>query len=414
LGSITITGAQIGRQQRSGDRREMDEEKEYRHAFLIIEAKKGPSNSHRHVLCAESDEDRDSWVEELVRYVMGSYNEESAAQSGPSISTSSTVLQGRSSTSSNSTYESSATGRRPLRGLSKDDIPKGPGMEIIAKGPAVPLSQLSQDASNAKLFQTANIVVGDSRDSSPSKSDTSPVERLPSTAHSQISTERSQLTSSEAGLSSSLPTTSPLEGSVAELVGSSSQRSNSEMGNYTDMQTYAVNSHLSPERHRTREKPVDSRKSYHPAPPTSTQDRAPTPEQGTPARGASNGKVKISGPMGGTPIPEGYKFGGKEAPLEGAGSSKDDRKEKAKSRSFWGFGKGNGKLFSSCFALSHRTSCDYRETTCTYSVLYPSICVWRDIRGISGRCSNSQPSCHCLPLYPVSGSQESGSRRRYL
>ncbi len=69
LGSINITGAQIGRQHRPADRRESEEEGEYRHAFLIIELKKGTGASHRHVLCAESDSERDSWVEILVRYV---------------------------------------------------------------------------------------------------------------------------------------------------------------------------------------------------------------------------------------------------------------------------------------------------------------------------------------------------------
>ncbi|OBZ66512.1 GTPase-activating protein BEM3 [Grifola frondosa] len=94
LGSITVTGAQIGRQQRTAGsitttsaRREPDEDNEYRHAFLIIEAKKGPSGSNaRHVLCAETDRERDSWVEELVRYVTGSYTEDQIAviSNGPS------------------------------------------------------------------------------------------------------------------------------------------------------------------------------------------------------------------------------------------------------------------------------------------------------------------------------------------
>lgn len=52
----------------------------------------------------------------------------------------------------------------------------------------------------------------------------------------------------------------------------------------------------------------------------------------------ASGKVKISGPMNGTPIPAGYKFGGKDAPPPDAPSS-NDRREKAKSRSFWGFGR---------------------------------------------------------------------------
>ena len=72
-----MTGAQIGRQQRSDRAPSGDEEREYRHAFLIVEAKKGPGGNHpRHVLCAESDEDRDSWVEMLVRYFSGTYSEE--------------------------------------------------------------------------------------------------------------------------------------------------------------------------------------------------------------------------------------------------------------------------------------------------------------------------------------------------
>ena len=75
LGSITITGAQIGRQQRAGALQGVDEDNEYRHAFLIIEAKKGQSISSnpRHVLCAGSDADRDSWVDVLVRCVNGGY-----------------------------------------------------------------------------------------------------------------------------------------------------------------------------------------------------------------------------------------------------------------------------------------------------------------------------------------------------
>ncbi|OCF44834.1 hypothetical protein I317_01323 [Kwoniella heveanensis CBS 569] len=65
LGSINITRAQIGRQNRPA---EATEERNFRHAFLIIEqTKKGTSNQH--VLCAESDMERDSWIEVLVRHV---------------------------------------------------------------------------------------------------------------------------------------------------------------------------------------------------------------------------------------------------------------------------------------------------------------------------------------------------------
>ncbi|KAJ3501668.1 hypothetical protein NLJ89_g9235 [Agrocybe chaxingu] len=71
----------------------------------------------------------------------------------------------------------------------------------------------------------------------------------------------------------------------------------------------------------------------HPPP-----DRAPSPEKLD-----ASGKVKISGPMNGAPIPSGFKFGGKDTPSadSSSASANNDRREKAKSRSFWGFGKGD-------------------------------------------------------------------------
>lgn len=86
LGSIALTHAQIGRQQsqdRSQDgagdgvRDAVSDPNSYRHAFLILEPKKGqavdtkknPSNVTRHVLCAETDQERDDWVDALMVYV---------------------------------------------------------------------------------------------------------------------------------------------------------------------------------------------------------------------------------------------------------------------------------------------------------------------------------------------------------
>src|ERR1700761_410525 len=110
LGTIAVTGAQIGRQHRPADRRESDEEGEYRHAFLIIELKKSTGGSHRHVLCAESDSERDSWVEILVRYVSGAYDEHASPHSSLYVNTSASATtsmssQPRSSTSSNAPLE---------------------------------------------------------------------------------------------------------------------------------------------------------------------------------------------------------------------------------------------------------------------------------------------------------------------
>ncbi|KAL1965598.1 hypothetical protein VTN77DRAFT_5275 [Rasamsonia byssochlamydoides] len=75
LGTIKIYNAQIGKQSQSGrnqspSRNDDDSDNQYRHAFLILEPKKKDSSALvRHVLCAESDEERDAWVDALLQYV---------------------------------------------------------------------------------------------------------------------------------------------------------------------------------------------------------------------------------------------------------------------------------------------------------------------------------------------------------
>ncbi|KAI0833912.1 RhoGAP-domain-containing protein [Hypoxylon sp. FL0890] len=77
LGTIKLQNAQIGKQSQqtndgspasgpNGD--ELDNQ--YRHAFLVLEPKKKDSSSHvKHVLCAESDSERDQWVDALLRWI---------------------------------------------------------------------------------------------------------------------------------------------------------------------------------------------------------------------------------------------------------------------------------------------------------------------------------------------------------
>jgi len=76
IGIIRLANAQIGKQSQqqamnqSPAGREDDADNQYRHAFLILEPKKKDSSSLvRHVLCAESDDERDAWVEALMQYV---------------------------------------------------------------------------------------------------------------------------------------------------------------------------------------------------------------------------------------------------------------------------------------------------------------------------------------------------------
>lgn len=68
--SIYLRGAQIGRQTKTETEPNSSEdslEKEFRHAFLLLEPKK--KDQIRHVLCAESDEDRELWINALLEII---------------------------------------------------------------------------------------------------------------------------------------------------------------------------------------------------------------------------------------------------------------------------------------------------------------------------------------------------------
>jgi len=143
------------------------------------------------------------------------------------------------------------------------------------------------------------------------------------------------------GLPSSLPDSSPLSGTPPfqqEAASSIGQRANSELGHYPDLLAGNGNRNhrqQPPEPQRPRD---DGRKSLYPSsiPAGAPPERVPSPEK---LDGSS--KVKISGPMNGTPIPSGFKFGGKDTPSADSSAAANERREKAKSRSFWGFGKGD-------------------------------------------------------------------------
>ena len=89
LGTIRLHNAQIGKQSQqqahSPSRSNDENDNQYRHAFLILEPKRNNPNSHvRHVLCAESDTERDIWVEALLHYVDGPGGDEKAKAGAPS------------------------------------------------------------------------------------------------------------------------------------------------------------------------------------------------------------------------------------------------------------------------------------------------------------------------------------------
>lgn len=71
LGAIKLSHAKIGKQtQQPQDDDSEDEDDQYRHAFLILEPKKRDATNYvKHVLCAESDDERDAWVECLLTWI---------------------------------------------------------------------------------------------------------------------------------------------------------------------------------------------------------------------------------------------------------------------------------------------------------------------------------------------------------
>ncbi|GAN03278.1 hypothetical protein MAM1_0037c02730 [Mucor ambiguus] len=73
LGSIRLTNAQIGTQMNGSSASSSAQEESnsvYRHAFLIVEQKRvNSTHSVRHILCANSDDDRDTWVHALLQNI---------------------------------------------------------------------------------------------------------------------------------------------------------------------------------------------------------------------------------------------------------------------------------------------------------------------------------------------------------
>ena len=330
LGSIQISGAQIGRQQKAGSRTDSDDENEFRHAFLIIEPKRGPAGQNtRHVLCAESDRERDAWVDVLVRYVLGPFEEDNPPpyQAGLVPNGVQSSVQARTSSTSLSGNEVSSPQNRRI--VLKDQIQK-------VDATPIPISQLSNEGPNAKFFPNVDTT-------SPSKS---PIEKgsvssLPVFEGSGKSS-LDRINGDDAQLSSSLPTNSSLADAPLSLA-PIGQRSNSELGHYPDLQPPSSKSTASSDQQsRIRER---VRMSYHPTLGTvmsspSTSERPPSPEKVSPATASPSSNKdegsrfgKISGPLNGTPIPAGYKFGGKDPLPEQQPSN--DRERKARSRAFW-------------------------------------------------------------------------------
>ena len=279
------------------------------------------------MLCAESDAERDSWVDALVRYVSGSVDDGSDPAFGTSSAGSSALnvsqnQVARSSTSSSVTSPSEALPpqRAARRGISKDDItkisiPNGPIPSDISASPAVVSSEMGPGSD----MRTGAIPI-------------------PESGHvaRQAIGSLAPGSSHNVSLSSSVPTnvdTSSPNGTLP--------RASSELGHYPDM----VSDNRSDARASTSSAGAyrPHRASYHPSLSTvkagaGSTDSSPNSDA-APSQSGSNKVKTISGPLNGTPIPAGYKFGVKDTATNDSGN---ERERKAKSGRFWGFGKHGG------------------------------------------------------------------------
>lgn len=147
LGTIPLVGAKIGTQNKDSGT-DASDDKAYRHAFLILEGKRpGGGAPTKHVLCAESDNERDAWVRILVKHVSGEFVSQLSSQRSNTQEEVDSRPRApelpRSSTTSS--VASEATKGANFRQNSRDDVQ-------IVRSSAQPINSMTKDSSNSKLF----------------------------------------------------------------------------------------------------------------------------------------------------------------------------------------------------------------------------------------------------------------------
>lgn len=278
MGAIPILNAEIGRQHKDSATGPRDD-KAYRHALLIIEAKKANgATGLKHVLCAESDQERDAWVAELL---IASNKSTDQPLPNPSLGSATTPTMPRQSTSSSlATVSDHEAQARAAQMENPEPVP------AVGSRPIPPRPQLRS--------------TGSSLSSSPSNSNNEMSRSLPTTmGDSELATVRDS--SKQPGLIST--------GSTPPQMTSSSQM---KMKRQSAM----------PLRYQALTQERDSPHVALSKVTGTATGRANETEAGRITRDM------ISGPSNGTPLPAGFKFG----------KDTNDRERKAKSIRLWGFG----------------------------------------------------------------------------
>lgn len=275
LGTIQIRGAQIGRQQRT-ETSDMDENS-YRHAFLILEKRPGngqePEQLVRHVLCADSDEERDEWVEVLVRCIADLDRKENG-----SVPAAGARNEGGRRGSDAAVQPSRYDTRRSV------DAPTGTATAAAAPTAALsPRSRALKLAGGRERHDSHGTNTSSSHRGTPTKSTT------PVAAAAAVNTA---------------PVSSPTSTPRVKRSGSIGRRLRSRDGPTSGSGSFS---------HQD-----DGGLSNDAAPDTTTT--SPPIAAVLPGKERSALRPSISGPMNGTPIPSGYKFGARDENSSTAGA----------------------------------------------------------------------------------------------
>ncbi|KAL2857705.1 hypothetical protein BJY01DRAFT_112279 [Aspergillus pseudoustus] len=150
MGTIKIPNAQIGKQsqpavsQSSSSQADDDSDNQYRHAFLILEPKKKDSSALvRHVLCAESDEERDTWVEALLEYVEGPSETEPSTQNAATAAPRNKMFPNGNRKGSKGTDSPDLDTSDAVQGFSYEDaVPAEPPVLGLPSDPKTPRSPM--------------------------------------------------------------------------------------------------------------------------------------------------------------------------------------------------------------------------------------------------------------------------------
>jgi RalA-binding protein 1 len=152
LGTIKLTNAQIGKQRsdngspaRGNERAVDDSIKEFRHALCINEPKRN-GGFIRHILCAESDEERDEWVEALLQYVGASpVEKDKGRKSSKKDETSSNRMSSKTSRNKDAARENSIHSNLP----EEPEPDETEGLQSVNYEDTLPAQQPSRSMSSA-------------------------------------------------------------------------------------------------------------------------------------------------------------------------------------------------------------------------------------------------------------------------